>query len=97
VLCEKPMANSVDDCQAMIDASDKAHKLLMVAYRMQYEPYNREVIRSARAGEIGKLKSFVASNGQAQGDPNQWRSRSRWQGRRLTRRRDLLPERSALR
>ena len=73
VLCEKPMANSVDDCQAMIDASEKAHKSLMVAYRMQYEPYNREVIRSVRAGEIGKLKSFVASNGQAQGDPNQWR------------------------
>jgi predicted dehydrogenase len=73
VLCEKPMATSVEDCQAMIDASDKARKLLMVAYRLQYEPYNREVIRSARSGELGKLKSFIASNGQAQGDPNQWR------------------------
>jgi predicted dehydrogenase len=73
VLCEKPMANSVDECQAMIDASNKAQKKLMIAYRMQYEPYNREVIRMARAGELGKLKSFVSSNGQAQGDPNQWR------------------------
>lgn len=73
VLCEKPMANSVADCQAMIDACAKAQKKLMIAYRMQYEPYNREAIRLARSGALGQLKSFEASNGQAQGDPNQWR------------------------
>jgi predicted dehydrogenase len=73
VLCEKPMATSVADCQRMIDACAQAKKKLMIAYRMQYEPYNREVIRLARGGALGKLKSFVASNGQAQGDPQQWR------------------------
>lgn len=73
VLCEKPMANSVADCQQMIDACTAAKKKLMIAYRMQYEPYNREVIRLARSGALGKLKSFEASNGQAQGDPKQWR------------------------
>ena len=73
VLCEKPMATTVADCQRMIDACAGAKKKLMIAYRMQYEPYNREVIRLARAGALGKLKSFVASNGQAQGDPQQWR------------------------
>ncbi|HEY4186434.1 MAG TPA: Gfo/Idh/MocA family oxidoreductase [Polyangia bacterium] len=75
VLCEKPMAISVNECERMIDASRAAHKKLMVAYRMQYEPYNREAIRMARAGELGKLKAFMASNGQAQGDPRQWRLR----------------------
>jgi predicted dehydrogenase len=73
VLCEKPMATSVADCQRMIEASRKAAKKLMVAYRLQYEPYNREAIRLARAGELGKLKSLRATNGQAQGDPHQWR------------------------
>ncbi len=73
VLCEKPMANSVAECQQMIDACKAANKQLMVAYRMQYEPYNREIIRLARAGEIGKLKAFSATNGQNQGDPKQWR------------------------
>jgi len=73
VLCEKPMANSVADCQQMIDACAQAKTKLMIAYRMQYEPYNREVIRLARSGALGQLKSFVASNGQAQGDPRQWR------------------------
>ncbi len=73
VLCEKPMATSVSDCQKMIDACAKAKTKLMIAYRMQYEPYNRELIRLARTGALGKLKSIVASNGQAQGDPQQWR------------------------
>src|ERR1700761_3924450 len=54
VLCEKPMANNVAEAQQMIDACKSANKQLMIAYRMQYEPYNRELIRMARAGELGK-------------------------------------------
>lgn len=73
VLCEKPMANSVSECEQMIAACNKAQKQLMIAYRMQYEPFNREAIRMARAGEIGKLRNFVSSNGQMQRDPNEWR------------------------
>src|SRR5258708_29027468 len=33
VLTEKPMANTPDDCQKMIDAAHKAGRKLMVAYR----------------------------------------------------------------
>jgi predicted dehydrogenase len=73
VLCEKPMASSVAECQQMIDASHQAGKKLMIGYRLQYEPYNREAIRLARSGALGGLKAFMASNGQAQGDPSQWR------------------------
>jgi predicted dehydrogenase len=73
VLCEKPMANTVEECRSMIDACNKARTQLMIAYRMQYEPFNREAIRMARAGELGKLKNFVSSNGQMQKDPSAWR------------------------
>jgi predicted dehydrogenase len=73
VLCEKPMANTAEDCRAMIAACSAAHRQLMIAYRMQYEPFNREAIRMARAGELGKLKNFVSSNGQMQKDPTAWR------------------------
>jgi predicted dehydrogenase len=73
VLCEKPMATTSRDCQAMIDACKAADRHLMIAYRQQYEPLNREVIRRARARELGDLKIFNADNGQNQGDPNQWR------------------------
>jgi predicted dehydrogenase len=73
VLCEKPMATNSRDCQAMIDACKAADRHLMIAYRQQYEPLNREVIRRARAKELGDLKLFTADNGQNQGDPTQWR------------------------
>ncbi|HEV7785076.1 MAG TPA: Gfo/Idh/MocA family oxidoreductase [Thermoanaerobaculia bacterium] len=73
VLCEKPMATSSRDCQQMIDASKAAGRRLMIGYRMQYEPYNREIIRRARARELGDLRLFTADNGQNQGDPSQWR------------------------
>jgi predicted dehydrogenase len=73
VLCEKPMAVSVDECQRMIAAAKQADRLLMIAYRLQYEPHHRELIRMARAGELGKLKGFLSANGQNQGDPEQWR------------------------
>jgi predicted dehydrogenase len=73
VFCEKPMATTAKDCQRMIDACDTAGRKLMIGYRMQYEPYNREVIRRARAKELGDLKFITADNGQNQGDPTQWR------------------------
>jgi predicted dehydrogenase len=73
VLCEKPMAPTVADCDRMIDACRIADRKLMIAYRLQYEPFNREVIRLSRGGELGRLKGLVATNGQAQGDPKQWR------------------------
>ncbi len=46
ILCEKPMANTPQDCQEMIDACRKANRKLMVAYRLRYEPYTQNLIRS---------------------------------------------------
>lgn len=80
ILCEKPMATSVAECEAMIQACKAAGRKLMIAYRMQYEPYNREMIRMIRAGELGTLKSIVAENCQAQGDPSQWRQNKKLAG-----------------
>ncbi len=73
VFCEKPMATTAGDCRAMIDACRAADRKLMIGYRMQYEPYNREVIRAARGGELGALKCFIADNQQGVGLPAQWR------------------------
>ena len=80
VLCEKPMANTVEECQQMISAGEKAKRKLMIAYRLQYEPHHREAIRMARAGELGQLCDVIASNGQTQGDPTQWRLKKKLAG-----------------
>ena len=47
----------------MIDAGKKANRKLMVAYRCQYEPYNREMIRIARSQEFGPAKVMLPTLG----------------------------------
>ncbi len=73
VLCEKPMANSAAECRAMIDACAAAGVRLMIAYRQQYEPTNRALVKMIRDGRLGAIKQFLACNAQNQGDPAQWR------------------------
>ena len=73
VLCEKPMANSVADCQEMIDACKRAKRGLMIAYRLQYEPNNLEAVRMVRSNELGLLKFIDAEFAFIIGDPTQWR------------------------
>lgn len=61
VLCEKPMANSVEDCQKMIEACKAANKQLMIAYRMQYEPLTLKLIDMMRnSDKIGKIRHIDA-------------------------------------
>jgi predicted dehydrogenase len=40
VLCEKPMASRVEECQAMIDAARRNNIKLMIAYRLHFERTN---------------------------------------------------------
>ncbi|HMH11553.1 MAG TPA: Gfo/Idh/MocA family oxidoreductase [Edaphobacter sp.] len=73
ILCEKPMATSVEDCEKMIAACAAANVKLMIAYRQQYEPNNRAASRLLSEGKLGAPKQFIATNSQDQGDPTQWR------------------------
>ena len=74
VFCEKPMAISVAECEQMIAASRTARRQLAVAYRLHFEPYNRELIRLARENTFGRIKVIDTAAGFAMG-PNvgQWR------------------------
>ena len=75
VMCEKPMATTIPDAQAMIAACQRAAVKLMIAYRCRYEPHHLEVIKRAQSGELGPVKLIEAINAQNQGDPEQWRLR----------------------
>ena len=75
VLTEKPMATSAADAQAMVDACSAARVKLMVAYRIQYETYNRRVMQLVRQGGQGRLLAIHAVNAQtvAPDGALQWR------------------------
>ncbi len=61
VLCEKPLAVTVDECRRMIAACRKAQVKLMVAYRLHFEAINLAAIDIARKGTLGNLKYFNSS------------------------------------
>lgn len=73
VICEKPMATSVEDCDAMIAACKKAGKMLSVGYRLHFEPYNLEMVRLGTKKIYGNIKKIIAGFGFTAGDPTQWR------------------------
>lgn len=73
VMCEKPMANNSAEAREMTAACAAAGVKLMIAYRCQYETYNREVIRLARSGVLGRPRFIEATNTQTMGTGDQWR------------------------
>jgi phthalate 4,5-cis-dihydrodiol dehydrogenase len=56
VVTEKPMAVSLDDAGAMIEAAEKAGVILMVGHSFGYETPIKEMRRLVRSGEFGPLK-----------------------------------------
>ncbi|SOB86534.1 glucose-fructose oxidoreductase [Sphingomonas guangdongensis] len=79
VMCEKPMAVSVAECQAMIAACRAAGRKLMIGYRSRFEPHNRLAIELARKGEVGPTRVIIAQHG-FDAKPNQWRLDRRMAG-----------------
>lgn len=73
VICEKPMALSVEDCDKMIRACKDAGKSLSIGYRLQFEPYNLEMARLGTKKVYGNIKKITAGFGFPIGDPTQWR------------------------
>jgi glucose-fructose oxidoreductase len=61
VLCEKPMAVTVDECQRMIDACQQNGVKLMIAYRLHFEEINLKTVDLVRRGRIGDPKFFNSS------------------------------------
>ena len=58
VLCEKPMALTEKDCEAMIRAAKKGGVKLMVAYRLHFEAANLSALGAVRSRTIGDPRLF---------------------------------------
>jgi len=61
VLCEKPLAMSVHDSEAMISACRHNRVKLMVAYRLHFDPATLQAIDLARSGRLGRLVYFSST------------------------------------
>lgn len=75
VICEKPMAISVQECREMIEACERAGVKLSIGYRLHFEPRHQEMMRLGQQEVYGPVKFVEASFSFRIGDPNQWRLR----------------------
>ncbi len=62
VLCEKPLATTLEDGKAMLDACQKAGIVLMTAFPMRFSPPVMEVKNKLDAGDFGRVFCFNSTN-----------------------------------
>ena len=74
VLCEKPMATTLEDCENMVAAAERNGRLLMIGHNQRFADSNRVARELVASGEIGDILSFQSNFGH--GGPEQWTGQS---------------------
>jgi predicted dehydrogenase len=77
VLCEKPMATTLADCEAMARAAEEHGRTLMLGHNQRLAKAHAEARRRVEAGEIGRVISFRSTFGHTgpegwTGQKNSW-------------------------
>jgi predicted dehydrogenase len=63
VLCEKPMAVNVAECERLIAACKSANVKLMIAYRCHFESTNLKAVDLIHTGAIGQVQAIETAFG----------------------------------
>lgn len=66
VLCEKPLATNVEDCQYLVDVACQQQRILATGFNYRFYPAvvkARELIAAGRIGTIDHVKSFAGHPG----------------------------------
>jgi len=70
VLCEKPMATSTEEAEAMIVAANEAGRKLMIGHNQRFVPSHQKAKELISKGDAGKIYSFRTAFGH--GGPEGW-------------------------
>jgi predicted dehydrogenase len=79
VLCEKPMAVTLEGAQKMVDAALRSGSILMVAYNQRLFPAHQKARQILDSGELGRVLTFHTVFGHR--GPEYWsesQSKSTW-------------------
>ncbi|MCM3732516.1 Gfo/Idh/MocA family oxidoreductase [Fictibacillus nanhaiensis] len=63
VLCEKPMATSLQEAEEMIEAAEQSGKTLMIGHNQRFVPAHQKAREIIANGELGKVYSFRTAFG----------------------------------
>ena len=75
VICEKPMAPTVSDCNEMIRACNDNKVRLSIGYRMHYEPNTQEIMRLAKDKDFGDIRQISTGAGFNMNFFDSWKSK----------------------
>ncbi len=70
VLCEKPMAITLKDCEEMLAAAQKSGKRLLIDHNQRLTPAHKKAKEIISSGELGRVISFSATFGHK--GPEMW-------------------------
>lgn len=70
VLCEKPMAITLKDCEDMLAAAEKNGKRLLIDHNQRLTPAHKKAKEIIASGELGRVISFAATFGHK--GPEMW-------------------------
>ncbi|NLZ20073.1 MAG: Gfo/Idh/MocA family oxidoreductase [Bacteroidales bacterium] len=70
VLCEKPMATTLADCEAMVETAERQKRLLLIAQNQRLAQAHREARKLIADGAIGRVLTFRTTFGHA--GPETW-------------------------
>jgi len=80
VFCEKPMAITAGECQAMIAACKSVKKKLAIGYRLQHEPNTQAYRKIIKEQSLGKVKKLSCAAGYTENRTNHWKQKKEMGG-----------------
>jgi len=80
VFCEKPMAPSVSDCQAMIDSCKKNKTKLAIGYRCQHDPNIQAMREVSKSQKLGKVRMVTSAAGYFDARTTHWKQNKKLGG-----------------
>jgi len=81
VVCEKPMAMNVAECDEIINTCENNGVKLGMGYRLHSEPYTQEVKRFVREKTFGNVRDMISEAAYYSGGyPEQWRLNKKLSG-----------------
>lgn len=70
VLCEKPMAGTLEECEAMLEAAKKSGRRLLLDHNQRLAPAHVKAKQILESGELGRIISFSTTFGHK--GPEMW-------------------------
>ncbi|GHT21181.1 NADH-dependent dehydrogenase [Bacteroidia bacterium] len=57
VYCEKPLGNSIEECNIMVRAAAKYNTVVQVGQRQRSDPHWQDAVAFVRSGQLGKIRT----------------------------------------